>query len=312
MLLPHGAHNMRKKLKKIYTSTPSSILCVIIVLLLIALGSRLIGLRSNLLPTAEEEYATAEPSVPVDTPEPTPTPRPVITPPPTPVPDEAKVIGTEDFNFGKDGRAFYAGDPYNVRFGIDVSEYQHEIDWKKVAADGVEFVFIRCGYRGYTKGGLKEDSYFHENMKGAAEAGLQIGVYFFSQAINNTEAVEEAEYVLELTRGYKLDLPVIYDWEIQTAKDSRTRRVSVSTATKCAVAFCERIENEGLETGIYCIGDTTQCAFKLSELEGGSCGFSWVKKPLRQIITTSSCGNIPPKAASAELKANVILICFLS
>ena len=92
----------------------------------------------------------------------------------------------------------YGGEDYNYRLGIDVSHYQGEIDWEKVKASGIEFVFIRLGYRGYGEEGvLKEDTNFEKNIQGARSAGLDVGVYFFAQAVNEKEAIEEAQFVLD-------------------------------------------------------------------------------------------------------------------
>lgn len=110
------------------------------------------------------------------------------------------------------GQPCYTGSDYEVRRGIDVSEHQLEIDWAQAAAD-IDFAFIRLGYRGYTEGGLFEDPYFKANIEGAIANGLDVGVYFFSQAVNVQEAIEEAEFVLERIREYDISLPVVFDWE---------------------------------------------------------------------------------------------------
>ena len=102
------------------------------------------------------------------------------------------------------------------KIGIDVSAYQGDIDWKKVAQSGVEFAMIRCGYRGYSKGVIVEDKNFTRNIKGALNAGLEVGVYFFSQATNVWEAQEEADYVLQAISGYDVTYPVAFDWEFIT------------------------------------------------------------------------------------------------
>lgn len=97
--------------------------------------------------------------------------------------------------------------------GIDVSEHQQNVDWQAVRDSGVEFVILRVGYRGYTAGGLREDETFQTYYDGASAAGLKIGAYFFSQAMNVQEAREEASYACELIGTRKLDLPLFYDWE---------------------------------------------------------------------------------------------------
>lgn len=147
----------------------------------------------------------------------------------------------------------YVGDAYTTLRGVDVSEHQYEIDWKAVADSGVDFAYIRIGYRGYTKGGLFEDPYFKANIEGAKANGLKTGVYFFSQAITVTEAIEEAEYVVKLLGDYTVDLPIIYDWEKmeEAGADARTYQLDKDILDACAVAFCETIKNAGYEPGVY-------------------------------------------------------------
>ena len=98
-----------------------------------------------------------------------------------------------------------------ARFGIDVSEFQgEEIDWEQVKESGVEFVIIRLGYRAYgDTGALVMDAMYEQNMKGALDAGLDVGVYFFSQAVSGAEAVEEAEFVLKHIKPYEITGPVV-------------------------------------------------------------------------------------------------------
>ena len=110
-------------------------------------------------------------------------------------------------------RMSYGETEYGYRFGIDVSYYQEKIDWHKVKADGVEFAMIRLGYRGWSDGALYMDERFLENIQGAQVAGIDVGVYFFTQAVNETEAVEEAKYVLSALEGYELQMPIACDVE---------------------------------------------------------------------------------------------------
>ena len=143
---------------------------------------------------------------------------------------------------------------YSGRFlrGIDVSEHQMEINWDAVAASGLaDFTFIRAGYRGYTEGQLFEDAWFRENMEGAGRNGIDIGVYFFSQAITPEEAVEEANFLLELIGGYDIACPVVYDWEPMHIAGARTEGLDKNTLTECAIAFCETIKAAGYEPMVY-------------------------------------------------------------
>ena len=170
----------------------------------------------------------------------------------TPLPGvEANSLTAEDFS-DRSGCPTYTGSDYQVLRGIDVSEHQHEIDWAQVAASGVDYAYVRLGYRGYTEGGLFEDPYFRANVEGALANGLQVSVYFFSQAISVQEAIEEAEYVLARIRDYNITLPVVYDWEkINGETASRTDNLDFSILNDCAVAFCDTVKNAGYEPAIY-------------------------------------------------------------
>ena len=147
----------------------------------------------------------------------------------------------------------YIGDEnYTIRKGVDVSKWQGNVDWEKVRADGYEFAFIRLGFRGYAQaGGLDMDSKFYQNINGAKAAGLDVGVYFFSQAINEEEALEEAEYVLKALEGYDLELPIVYDPELIRDMEARTDNVSGEQFTKNTIVFCEAIKAAGFEPMIY-------------------------------------------------------------
>ncbi|MBO5049770.1 MAG: glycoside hydrolase family 25 protein [Oscillospiraceae bacterium] len=153
----------------------------------------------------------------------------------------------EDFTRSEEGYLTCS----NGVMGIDVSEFQGNIRWEEVKDAGVEFVFIRVGGRGYGfKGTLYEDSAAEKNYKGAKKAGLQVGVYFFSQAINPRDAVEEARYVLQRIKGWKLDLPVVFDWEYVNSS-ARTARVDRHRLTTITRTFCAHIAQAGFEPMVY-------------------------------------------------------------
>ncbi len=135
--------------------------------------------------------------------------------------------------------------------GVDVSAWQEKIDWKQVAKFGIDFAMIRAGYRGYSAGALVKDAYFDANIKGAINNGLDVGVYFFSQALTPEEAREEAEYVLELVKGYELSYPIVYDWEFVTDSSARTKDATGEQITACALAFCEVIYEAGYTPMVY-------------------------------------------------------------
>ena len=153
--------------------------------------------------------------------------------------------------FGElDGFITYDGRE-SVRTGVDVSAHQGVIDWNAVSMDGIDFAFIRVAYRGYTEGDIIMDEYFHQNIEGAIANGLDVGVYFFSQAINEEEAIEEAGVVLDAIAGYDITYPVVYDWEEIAGKEARTTPVDNATLNLCVNAFFQTIEDAGYDTTLY-------------------------------------------------------------
>lgn len=139
-------------------------------------------------------------------------------------------------------------------YGIDVSYYQGNIDWKKVKNSGVEFVIIRVGYRGYGSAGtLVEDPKFKTYLDGATKAGLKVGVYFYTQAITTAEAQAEAKFVLDRIKGYSLQMPVYYDIESVDYDTGRLDSAGLSKAQKTALctAFCDTIIKSGYSAGVY-------------------------------------------------------------
>lgn len=150
--------------------------------------------------------------------------------------------------------------------GIDVSAHQLEIDWEQVADAGVEFAMIRVGYRGYETGNLNLDPYFATNMEGALAAGLRVGVYFFSQATDVTEAEEEAAQVLEWIAPYEVTYPVVFDWEPVWEATARTNGVDDETVTECAKAFCEVIGDAGYIPMVYSNRNQAYDVMNLAEL----------------------------------------------
>ena len=153
-------------------------------------------------------------------------------------------------NTGDSGSSGSSGGTTWVK-GVDVSKYQGNIDWNQVKASGIEFAIIRVGYRGYGTGVLVEDSTFRQNIKGATAAGLKVGLYFYSQAINETEAVEEASMVISLCQGYNISYPIYFDTEKVAGDTGRADNISRAQRTANAVAFCETIRNSGYKAGVY-------------------------------------------------------------
>ena len=163
-----------------------------------------------------------------------------------------------DFEWDPDhpGRLIYTGRDYRTRFGIDVSAYQNRasanntIDWEAAKADGVEFAMVRIGLRGYGSGSIMEDAFYAQNIDGAMAAGIETGVYFFAQAITVEEAIEEADFVINLLKNHEIDGPVAYDWEMHDSS-YRVYGTSPEMATACAIAFCQRIEEAGYDAMVY-------------------------------------------------------------
>lgn len=157
----------------------------------------------------------------------------------------------EAFGLDGKGRVTYAADGRRAKAGIDVSTHQKDIDWQAVAADGVDFAMLRLGHRGYSQGGLFMDKTFEQNLRGALDAGLEVGVYFFSQAVTPQEAEEEADYVLHALDGQALTFPVAFDWEPISGDQARTDGLDGEMMTRCAAAFCKRIEDAGYRPAVY-------------------------------------------------------------
>ena len=168
----------------------------------------------------------------------------------------------------KDGE--YTGDRYAVRRGIDVSEHQGVIDWAAVSESGVEFAILRAGYRGYGEAGvLRRDEFFQYNVNGAAENGIEMGVYFFSQATSVEEAEEEADFLLDILSAYTVEafsLPVYFDWEAISQDAARTDGLDGRTITDCAAAFCGKIADAGYTAGVYLYRNLGYFSYDLSRL----------------------------------------------
>lgn len=139
----------------------------------------------------------------------------------------------------------------NATFGIDVSKYQSSIDWEQVKTAGVKFVIIRIGYRGYGSGTLVLDPLFEQHFTNARNAGLKVGVYFFSQAVNENEAREEAQGCWYVLNSRKLDYPIYFDSEASGGSNGRADGLGVTDRTKCAIAFCEEVKALGYQPGVY-------------------------------------------------------------
>jgi GH25 family lysozyme M1 (1,4-beta-N-acetylmuramidase) len=180
-------------------------------------------------------------------------------------------LTASDFYWDENGRLQCTNASFRTRFGIDVSAFQNRncpdttIDWEAVAADGVEFAMVRVALRGYTTGALHADAFYAQNIDGAMTAGIQTGVYIFSQAITVEEAIEEADYVISLLEGHQINGPVAYDWEMGTSV-YRVYGIQPEVATACAVAFCQRIQEAGYQPLVYASRYVAYNKFNLPQL----------------------------------------------
>ena len=166
--------------------------------------------------------------------------------------------------YSENGFILYEDDTYTSIPGIDVSSHQGMIDWKKVKEAGVKFAYIRCGYRGYETGLINKDETFDYNISQAKANGIQVGVYFFSQAVSQEEAEEEAEFTLSCMKKYDIDLPVVYDFEKPGGIFARTYTQSKDVTTENAVLFCHIMQRKGYDAMIY---NSTNLFEKLFNLE---------------------------------------------
>jgi GH25 family lysozyme M1 (1,4-beta-N-acetylmuramidase) len=192
---------------------------------------------------------------------PTPT-KPSYTPPTTtlPLPTEPPLTpnpyDSRDFAYENGYLTCLSGETW---LGVDVSEYQGQIDWQTVASKNIRFAIIRMGARAWGETGqILTDARWEENLAGAKAAGLLTGVYFFSQAISVEEAKEEARFVLEKLDGQPLEMPIVFDWEFAPDEDARTANISRELLNSCAIAFCEEVKAAGYQPMVYFNPDLAQ------------------------------------------------------
>lgn len=159
----------------------------------------------------------------------------------------------DQFSAGDDGAVTYTGTSYRAEQGVDVSYFQGEIDWESVAASGISFAYIRAGFRGYISGEICTDERFGENAAAARAAGLEVGLYFFSQSVTPEEAEEEARWLLDAAAQYDITLPLAYDWEPDpgVGEAARTDGMYGAEITACAVAFCDTVREAGRVPAVY-------------------------------------------------------------
>ncbi|WP_312370709.1 glycoside hydrolase family 25 protein [Lachnoclostridium sp.] len=195
--------------------------------------------------------------------------------------------------------------------GIDVSKYQGDIDWKKVKESGVEFAILRLGFRGFNEGTLEIDPYFVQNIKEATKAGVHVGVYFFSQAVTLEEANEEAEFVLEQIKDYKITYPVIFDTEYVTTFDARANKLSRQLRTDITKTFCEKIQKAGYHPMIYANTKWMVMGIDLEQLSTYDLWFAYYGNNLTypydfQMYQYSDSGTIPGIKGNVDLNISFI------
>ena len=181
------------------------------------------------------------------------------------IPPELSPFDQYDFQYDK--RNFLTCLKQESYVGVDVSAFQHDIDWNQVKAAGVDFAMLRLGYRGWgAKGTLVKDEYIDQNLAGTAAAGIPIGVYFFSQAATLDEVYEEIEFMLEILGDYPLEYPIVLDWEIPDP-DARTKNMDARTLTDIQLHFCGQMKKMGFQPMIYFNWHQSENLYYLSELE---------------------------------------------
>ena len=173
------------------------------------------------------------------------------------VEQEIKITPYQDYDWsnlkGEEIKT-YSDKNYTSMFGIDVAAHQDVIDWNKVKEAGVEFAYIRLGYRGAIEGKLNIDGQFEYNYKNAKAAGIKVGIYWYSQPVSELEAMAEANFVIDVLANREIDLPIAYDFEETMFADeySRIHGMSKNNCTAMALAFCNEMSRNNYKTILYC------------------------------------------------------------
>lgn len=215
-----------------------------LIVIALALVAALIAVTVLGMPEIAEDIVPAT-EAPTEPPTEPPTEEPTLPPP------ETNPFGRLDFQY--EGRYLKLREGRSV-IGIDVSHWQKLVDWEQVKASGVDFALIKLGGRGYESGMLSMDKYAKANIDGAIAAGMDVGVYFFSQAITPEEAEEEAYFVVEKLEPYReyITMPVAFDWEHVSDPDARTANMrDPDILTDCTLAFLQTIEVAGYRPMVY-------------------------------------------------------------
>ena len=198
--------------------------------------------------------------------------------------DKSKLIyPVKNEETGKyEGEALYDDGNVKAKKVIDVSKFQGDIDWQRVKDDGVEAAYIRLGYRGYSSGEIVVDEKYEDNISACNELGIDCGVYFFTEAVNEEEAREEADFCIENLGEYSTALPIAIDVEESAnLSKSRTKDLSKEQRTLNVIAFCERIREKGYEPIIYGNLKSLMIMMDISSLEDYDKWFAYYHYPLR-------------------------------
>jgi GH25 family lysozyme M1 (1,4-beta-N-acetylmuramidase) len=187
--------------------------------------------------------------------------------------ENLQILETGEYQYMENGQVI-------THKGVDVSYHQGAIDWIRVAATGVEYAILRVGYRGYGTGALMQDEQFVANIQGALSAGLKVGVYFFSQAVNEEEVLEEANFVLEQIAPYKVDYPVIFDVEKVSDSAARMNLITVEERTNLTKIFLEKVAEAGYHPMLYHNMEMGALLLNMEELEAYDKWFAYYNPEL--------------------------------
>lgn len=221
---------------------------------------------------------------------------------------------TDNFRIDKGFMAYFDEDGNKIsHLGCDLSYHNKDVDFDELAAAGCEFVMLRCGYRGYSEGGLVKDEKFDEYAAEAERVGIKVGVYFFTQAINAEEAEEEAEYVLDLIKDHVISYPVAFDTEYIDDDGARTNETEISDEQRSdiCIAFCERIRQEGYYPMIYASENWFRRSLEVKKLQGYD---FWAPQYLEEndflydftIWQYTDHGNIPGVRGEVDLDISMV------
>lgn len=222
-----------------------------------------------------------------------------------------KVIAGVKYKFDASGKPTVSSSGNGLVKGIDVSKYQYNIDWNAVKASGIDFAIIRVGYRGYGTGALVEDPYFRKNIQGANAAGVKVGLYFYSQAINEQEAVEEASMVIRLIQetGGRVSYPIYFDTEKVANDTGRADGISRDQRTRNAVAFCNAIQGAGYRAGVYSYASWFYNNLNMASLTGYSIWIAQYRDQLDfkynyDIWQYTSSGTVPGVSTRVDMNVS--------